>query len=146
MNNEASCIGVTAQVALEALEVARAGTIDIEMLLREEVNGHGWLVVRSKKIEQDKELAMIHSDLDDPAGHAGISLLVGKTDDGFWRSIEEPALDHVPAVFQICVQTLVRQGLILGGDARRDENPNGLECPEGTGEIPSARKKRCGGS
>jgi len=45
MNNEAARVRVTDKIFFEALQIARAGVIDVQLLMREQVDGYCWLTL-----------------------------------------------------------------------------------------------------
>jgi hypothetical protein len=52
---------VPLQIPPETLQIARAGTIDVQVLLREQVNGHFQFIFRAEKIQEYKKFSMMNT-------------------------------------------------------------------------------------
>ena len=68
INDQAAEVRVAAEIALESIEIAGAGAIDVQVLMGEEVYGDGGFVVCAEEIEENKQLAVMDADLRRAAG------------------------------------------------------------------------------
>ncbi len=60
MNNQTAHVRVPLQIPPETLQIARAGTIYVQVPMREQVNGHCQFIFRSEKIQEYKEFSMMN--------------------------------------------------------------------------------------
>jgi len=59
---------VAAEIALEAIEIAGAGAVDVQVLMREEIDGDCGFGLCAEEIEQNKQLAVVDADFCCAAG------------------------------------------------------------------------------
>ena len=62
MNNQTAHVRVPLQIPPETLKIARAGTIDVQVLLREQVDGHCQFIFGAEKIQEYKKFSMMYPD------------------------------------------------------------------------------------
>ena len=105
VNNQPAGIRVPAEISLESFQIARAGVIDIQILLREEVDGDRRLILCAEKIKQDEKLAVMNANLRYASTQIGAALFIGQKDNGLGRSGKEPTLYEMLTVLEICSQT-----------------------------------------
>jgi hypothetical protein len=68
MNDQAAQVRVAAEIALEAIKIAGAGAVDVQVLVGEEVDGDCRFVICGEEIEQNKQLAVVDADFCYAAG------------------------------------------------------------------------------
>jgi hypothetical protein len=68
MNDQAVQVRVAAEIALEAIEIAGAGAVDVQVLMREEIDGDCGFGLCTEEIEQNKQLAVVDADFCCAAG------------------------------------------------------------------------------
>ncbi len=68
MNDQAAQVCMAAEIALEAIKIPGAGAVDVQVLMREEVNGDCGFGLCAEEIEQNKKFAVVDADFCCAAG------------------------------------------------------------------------------
>ena len=75
-------------------KVAVAGRIDVQMLIFEDIDSHGFLRRLAEQIQQYEELAMVNPDFGDATGDAQLALSLAQCADGDGGRAGKPAVDE----------------------------------------------------
>ncbi len=104
INNKTVKVRVMLQVLLETLQVPCARMVDVELLVREEVDGHCTLSRIAKEVKQYEESSVMHPYLCNSTRYTRLSLFLREADDSLNRSWQDPTFDQLISVPCICIQ------------------------------------------
>ncbi len=76
---------MAAEIALKTFKIAGAGMIDVQILLREQVDCNCRFVLLPQEIQQDEELSVMDADLGDSPRQIGAALLIRQEDNRLRR-------------------------------------------------------------